>query len=152
MYSFPTLEPFCCSMSGSNACFLICTQVLQEAGKVVLYSHLFKNFPQNFAIQKSKSIIHLCTFFFIYSFPLWFIVRCWIQLSVLYSRTLRIHPTCSLFHSRTLCIRPYVEVYTYRPRLPLHPYPLPSPWQQPVCSLRPWFCFCFTEREICVIF
>ena len=35
----------CCSMSGSNCCFLTCIQVSQEAGQVVWYSHLFKNFP-----------------------------------------------------------------------------------------------------------
>ena len=46
MYSFPSLEPFCCSMSSSNCCFLTCIQVSQKAGKVVWYSHLFKNFPQ----------------------------------------------------------------------------------------------------------
>ena len=33
-------------MSSSNCCFLTCTQVSLEAGKVVWYSHLFKNFPQ----------------------------------------------------------------------------------------------------------
>ena len=33
-------------MSGSNYCFLTCIQISQEAGKVVWYSHLFKNFPQ----------------------------------------------------------------------------------------------------------
>ena len=33
--------PVCFSMSGSN-----CIQMFQEAGKVVWYSHLFKNFPQ----------------------------------------------------------------------------------------------------------
>ena len=31
----------CCSMSSSNCCFLTCIQVSQEAGQVVLYSHLF---------------------------------------------------------------------------------------------------------------
>ena len=45
MYSFPDLEPVCCSMSGPNCCFLTHIQVSQEAGKVVWYSHLFKNFP-----------------------------------------------------------------------------------------------------------
>ena len=44
MYSFPSLEPVCCSMSSSNCCFLTCIQISQEAGQVV--SHLFKNFPQ----------------------------------------------------------------------------------------------------------
>ena len=33
-------------MSGSNCCFLISIQISQEAGQVVWYSHLLKNFPQ----------------------------------------------------------------------------------------------------------
>ena len=33
-------------MASSNCCFLTCKQVSQEAGKVVWYFHLFKNFPQ----------------------------------------------------------------------------------------------------------
>ena len=33
-------------MSSSNGCFLTWTQISQEAGKVVWYSPLFKNFPQ----------------------------------------------------------------------------------------------------------
>ena len=45
MYSFPYLEPVCCSMSSSNCCSLTCTQISQKAGQVVGYSHLFKNFP-----------------------------------------------------------------------------------------------------------
>ena len=32
-------------MSSSNCCFLNCIQVSQEAGQVVWYSHLLKNFP-----------------------------------------------------------------------------------------------------------
>ena len=31
--------------SGSNCYYLTCIQVSQETGKVVWYSHLFKNFP-----------------------------------------------------------------------------------------------------------
>ena len=46
MYSFSYLEPVCCSMSSSNCCFLTCIQISQEAGQVLWYSHLFKNFPQ----------------------------------------------------------------------------------------------------------
>ena len=42
---FPIL-PICCSMSGSNCCFLTCIQVSRGTGKVVWYSHLFKNFLQ----------------------------------------------------------------------------------------------------------
>ena len=33
-------------MSSSNCCFLTCIQSSQEAGQVVWYSHLLKNFPQ----------------------------------------------------------------------------------------------------------
>ena len=44
MYSFPNFEPVHCSMSGSNCCFLTYIQVSQETGKVVWYSHVFKNF------------------------------------------------------------------------------------------------------------
>ena len=55
MYSFPDLEPVCCSMSSSNCCFLICIQISQEAGQVVWYSHLLKNFPQFAVIHTVKS-------------------------------------------------------------------------------------------------
>ena len=33
-------------MSSSNCCFLNCIQISQQAGQVVWYSHLLKNFPQ----------------------------------------------------------------------------------------------------------
>ena len=54
MHSFPDLEPVCCSMSGSNCCFLTCIQISQEAGQVVWYSHLFQNFPQFGVIHTVK--------------------------------------------------------------------------------------------------
>ena len=41
-------------MSGSNYCFLTCTQISQEAGKAVWYSHLLKNFPQFVVIHTVK--------------------------------------------------------------------------------------------------
>ena len=53
-YSFPNFEPVCCSMSGSNYCFLTCIQVSQETGKLVCYSHLFKNFQQFVVIHTVK--------------------------------------------------------------------------------------------------
>ena len=46
MYSFPNLEPVCCSMSRFNSCFLTCIQISQEAGQLVWYFHVFENFPQ----------------------------------------------------------------------------------------------------------
>ena len=54
MNSFSYLKPVCCSMSSSNCCFLTCVQVSQEAGQVVWYSHLLKNFPQFIVIHRVK--------------------------------------------------------------------------------------------------
>ena len=41
-------------MSSSNCCFLICIQLSQEAGQVVWYSHLLKNFPWFVVIHTIK--------------------------------------------------------------------------------------------------
>ena len=54
MSSFPYFEPVCCSMSSSNFCFLTCIKISQEAGQVVWYSHLLKNFPQFVVIHTVK--------------------------------------------------------------------------------------------------
>ena len=54
MYSFPNLEQFYSSLSSSNPCFLICIQISQEAGQVICYSHLFKNFPQFIVFHRVK--------------------------------------------------------------------------------------------------
>ena len=48
----PWRTPFLiCSMSNSNCCFLTFIQISQEAGQVVRYSHLLKNFPQFIVIH-----------------------------------------------------------------------------------------------------
>ena len=54
MYSFSNLVPIHCSMSNSNCYCLTCIQISQEAGKVVWYSHLIKNFPQFVVIHTDK--------------------------------------------------------------------------------------------------
>ena len=54
MYSFPNLEPVCCSMSSSNCYFLTCIQISQEVDQVVWYSHLLQNFPQFVVIHTVK--------------------------------------------------------------------------------------------------
>ena len=41
-------------MSSYNFCFMTCIQISQEAGKMVWYSPLFKNFPQFVVIHKVK--------------------------------------------------------------------------------------------------
>ena len=55
MYSFPDMEQVHCSMSDSNCCFFTIIQISQEAGKVVWYFHLLKNFPQFVVIHTVKS-------------------------------------------------------------------------------------------------
>ena len=42
------------SMPCSNCCFMTCIQVSQEAGKVVWYAHLSRNFPQFIVIHTVK--------------------------------------------------------------------------------------------------
>ena len=54
MYSFPDLEPVCCFTFRSNYCFLTCIQISLEAGQVVWYSYLLKNFPQFVVIHIVK--------------------------------------------------------------------------------------------------
>ena len=41
-------------MSSSNCCFLTCIEISQEAGQVVWYSHLLKNFLQFVVIHTVK--------------------------------------------------------------------------------------------------
>ena len=55
MYSFPGLELVCCSMSSSICCFLTCIEISQEAGQVVWYFHLLKNFPEIVEVHTVKA-------------------------------------------------------------------------------------------------
>ena len=41
-------------MSSSNCCLLTYIQISQEAGQVVWYSHLFKNFPEFVVVHTVK--------------------------------------------------------------------------------------------------
>ena len=56
MHSFSYLD-LVCSVSGSNCCFLTCIQTSQEAGKLVWYSHLFKNLTQFVMIHTVKAFV-----------------------------------------------------------------------------------------------
>ena len=73
MYSFPNLEPVCCSMSSSNCCFLSYIQVSQEAGNEVWCSHVIKNIPQCVVIYIVKvfSIVNEAKVVVFLEFP-WF--------------------------------------------------------------------------------
>ena len=66
MYSFPNLEPVCCSMSGSNCCFLSCIQVSQRQVRWSEF-HLFKNVTQ-FVMLHSEAEVD----FFFFLIPLLF--------------------------------------------------------------------------------
>ena len=72
------------------------------------------------------------------SFPLWFIIRYWIQFPVLYSRILFIHLRYISWH----LLIPNFQSFP--------PSPLP-PWQPQVCSLCLCICFSFTDIFICVV-
>src|SRR5574340_282733 len=65
--SFSNLVPVHCSMSSSNCCFLTYIQVSQETGKVVWYSHLFKNFLQFVVIHTVKGFSRNRCFFLEFS-------------------------------------------------------------------------------------
>ena len=54
MYSFPSVEPVCCSMSISRYCFLTCIQISQESGNLVWYFCLFNNFSKFVVIHTVK--------------------------------------------------------------------------------------------------
>ena len=61
-------------MSGSNYCFLTCIQISQEAGQVVWYPHLLKNFPQFVVIHTVKcfSIVNKAKVGVFLEFPCFF--------------------------------------------------------------------------------
>ena len=54
MYSFSYSEPVCYSVLSSTCFFPTCIQVFQEAGQVVWYSHILKNFLQFIVIHTVK--------------------------------------------------------------------------------------------------
>ena len=63
-YSFLSFKPVHCPMSSYNFCFLTFIQVSQEAGKVVWYSHFFKNFPQLVVIYTKALVSSMKQMFF----------------------------------------------------------------------------------------
>ena len=62
-------------MPGSNYCFLACIQVSQEIGKMLWYSHFFKNFPQFVVIHTVKgfSVVNGAEVDFFFLIPLLFL-------------------------------------------------------------------------------
>ena len=60
----PSFESVSCSMFSSSCCFLTHIQVSQEISNVVLYSHLFKNFPQ-FVVMHTIKGLTMCLYYYI---------------------------------------------------------------------------------------
>ena len=54
MYLFPNLEPVCCSMSGSNCCFLTCIQILKRQVRWSGIPISLRIFPQSAVICTVK--------------------------------------------------------------------------------------------------
>ena len=130
MYSFPDLEPVCCSMSSSNCCFLTCIQVSQEGGKVVWYSHLFQNFPQFVVIHTFKgfSIVNKAE---VLLFPIMKILKCYWRIKIL--KKLRYIPCSSIgwlniIKTSALFILIYTPVFL----------PRKSHGQRSLVSYSPW--------------
>ena len=53
-FFFPNFELVSCCMSSSTCCLLTCIHISQEASKMILYSHLFKNFIKFVVIHTVK--------------------------------------------------------------------------------------------------
>ena len=93
MYSFHSFEPVHCSMSGSNCCFLTCIQTSQEAGKVLWFYHLLKNFPPFVVIYRVKvfGVINKAELDVFLEFSCFFYdpldVVCWISCSSAFSKS-----------------------------------------------------------------
>ena len=56
-YTFPIWNQSVVPRPVVTDAFLTCIQISQEAGKVVWYSHLLKNFPQFVVIHRVKDFV-----------------------------------------------------------------------------------------------
>ena len=75
-------------MFSSNCCFLTCTQISQEAGQVVWYSCVFKNFPQFVVIHTGLLLVNTNSFS-------WWIGHLHVELRMVWSTT-----NCGKFFKR----------------------------------------------------
>ena len=164
MYSFSYLEPVCCSMSSSNCCFLTCIQVSQEAGEVVWYSHLLKNFPRFIVIHTVKGFgivtkaeidvfLELSRFFEDLAdehFDLWFLFLFFILFNffVLFFNFTILYWFCHIsiwIHHRYTCV-PHPEPSSL---LPPHTIPLGRPSALKGIELLNWFDCRKVDAKIC---
>ena len=114
-------------MSGSNCCFLTCIQVLQETGKVVWYSHLFKNFPQLIVIHTVKgfSIVNEAVDVFL-EFSCFFYGPTDVD---------NLISGCSAFSKSSLYIWKFSVHILLKPSLENFEHDLPSMWNECNCTV-----------------
>ena len=114
-------------MSDSNCCFLTCTQVSQEAGQVVWYSHLFKNFPHFVVIHTVKgfSIVNEAEVDIFLEFP------CFLHDPINVGNLIS---GSSAFSKPSLCIWKFSVHILLKPSLKDFEHYLASMWNKPNCA------------------
>ena len=113
---------------GSNCCFLTCVQVSQEAGKVIWYSHLFKNDPQVVVIHivKGFGIINKAEVDVFYDILLLF------QWSDIFGNLVT---GCSAFSKTSLNIRKFMVHILLKPGLENFEHYFTSVWDECNCAV-----------------
>ena len=109
-------------MSNSNCCFLTCIQVSQEAGKVVWYFHLLKDFPQFIVIHTVKGFgkdniaevdvfLELsCLFYFILVFSVEFSLIC--NIGTYKSKQFNVFITHNIIKTHQIPMNIFYNIYT----------------------------------------
>ena len=134
MYSFPNLELVHCSMSVSNCCFLSCIRASQEAGKVVQFSHLFKNFPKFVVIHTIKGFGVVSKAVDVFSGTLLLFLWCWML-------TLDVGSLISAFTKTNLHIWKFSVHVLLKPGLENFQHYFASVWNECNCAVV-WAFFC----------
>ena len=113
-------------MSGSHCCFLTCIQISQEAGKVVWYFHLLKNFPQ-------FAVIHIVEGFGVLNKA---IVDVFLEFSCFFDNPTdvgKLISPSSAFSKSSLNIWKFLVHVLWKPRLEHFEHYFPSMWNKYNC-------------------
>ena len=113
-------------MSGSHCCFLTCIQISQEAGKLVWYFHLLKNFPQ-------FVVIHIVKGFGVLNKA---IVDVFLELSCFFDNPMdvgKLISPSSAFSKSSLNIWKFLVHVLWKPRLEHFEHYFPSMWNEYNC-------------------
>ena len=124
-------------MLGSNCCFLTCIQISQEAGQVVWYSHLFKNFPQFVVIHTVQGFGEVNKA----------VVDVFLELSHFFSDSINVDnliSDSSAFSKTSLNIRKFTVHVLLKPGLENFEHYFTSVWDEYSCMVGSlsilWYC------------